>query len=176
MNSTLNFAGATREPQYPLIQAGTLVKVRLDIQQGGYNDESRGWTHNMATQGQTGAVYLKCEFKILDGEFKGRKIWSLIGLHSPKGDTYEKMGRILIKQILESSRGIDPNNTSEEANKKRCITSLADLDNITFIAEVSVGTDHKGNPKNEIKKAITIDHSEYLKHMNNNLHLEQVPF
>ena len=173
MSNLLNFAGATREPQYQLIEAGTLAKVRLDIQQGGFNDESRGWTHNIATQGKTGAVYLKCEFKILEGKFQGRKIWSLIGLHSPKGNTYEMMGRVLIKEILESSRGIDPNDTSDIANKKRCINSLADLDNITFIAEVSIGTDHKGEPKNEIKKAFTIDHPEYLKHMKNDLHLEQ---
>lgn len=165
MSSLLNFAGAAREPQYPLIQAGTLAKVRLDIQQGGFNDESRGWTKGMATRGMTGAVYLKCEFKILEGEFQSRKIWSLIGLHSPKGDSYEMMGRVLLKEILESARGIDPKDTSDIANKKRSIESLADLDNLTFVAEISVGKNHKGEDKNEIKKAITPAHPEYTKLM-----------
>jgi len=166
MSSLLNFSGAMRAPKYPLIQEGTLAKVRLDIQQGGFNDESRGWTKGMATQGKTGAVYLKCEFKILSGEFQGQKIWSLIGLHSTKGDIYEKMGRVFIKEILESSREIDPKDTSDIADKKRCIISLADLDDIIFVAEISIGTNQKGEGKNEIKKAITPDHQDYSKYMN----------
>ena len=173
MSNLLNFTGATREPQYQLIEAGTLAKVRLDIQQGGFNDEFRGLTKGMATQGMTGAVYLKCEFKILEGEFQGRKIWSLIGLHSPKGDSYERMGRVLIKEILESARGIDPKDASDIANKKRSIESLADLDNLTFVAEISIGKNHKGEDKNEIKKAITPAHSEYLKLMSYNLSLHE---
>ena len=166
MSNVLNFAGAMRAPQYPLIKEGTLAKVRLDIQQGGFNDESAGWTKDMATKGTTGAVYLKCEFKILDGKFQGRKIWSLIGLHSPKGDKYKMMGRVFIKEILESSRGIDPNDESEAANKKRSITSLADLDDSIFVAEINIGTNQKGEGKNEIKKAITPDHQDYSKYMN----------
>jgi hypothetical protein len=155
-----------RAQKYPLIPEGTIVKVRLDIQQGGFNDESEGWTKGMATRGQTGAVYLKCEYKIQDGKFQGRKIWSLIGLHSNKSDVYKTMGRVLIKEILESSRGIDPKDESDVANKKRSIESLADLDNIVFVAEISIGTNQKGEGKNEIKKAITSDHQDYSKYMN----------
>ena len=166
MSNLLNFAGATRAPQYTLIKEGTLAKVCLNIQKGGFNDASAGWTKDMATRSLNGVVYLKCKLEILDGEYKGRKIWSLIGLHSPNGDKYKKMGRVLIKEILESARNINPNDASDAANNKRSITSLADLDGIIFVAEISVGTDQKGEGKNEVKKAITPDHKDYSLCMN----------
>jgi len=160
-NSFLNFNNVERQPNFPLIPDKTLTKGRVDIKQGGYNNDKEGWDAGMATLGKTGAVYLKCEFKILSGEYKGQKVLSLIGLHSEKSPLYQQIGRQFILAILESARGIDPKDTSDIANSKRQIKSLADLDNITFISEISIGKDAHGNPKNEIKKAIAVDHPEY---------------
>ena len=72
---------------YDLIPKGTIAKVRMQIQRGGLNDDEHGWTEGYATGSDlTGAVYLNCEYTILSGEYKGRKIWSTIGLYSSKND------------------------------------------------------------------------------------------
>jgi hypothetical protein len=160
-NTFLNFNNVERQNNFLLIPEKTLAKVRLDIKQGGYNNEKEGWDAGMATFGKTGAVYLKCEYKILSGEYKGRVVLSLIGLHSEKSPLYQQIGRQFILGIIESSRGIDPNDNSEAAAKKRQLNSLSDLDNLTFVAEISVGKDANGNPKNEIKKAVPVTHSKY---------------
>ena len=68
-----------------LIPKSTLVKVRLSIRPGGFDDASQGWTGGYATRGNTGAVYLNGEFTVLEGSFSKRKIFTLIGLYSPKG-------------------------------------------------------------------------------------------
>lgn len=175
-NSFLNFNNVERQSNFPLIPDKTLAKVRLDIKQGGYNNSEQGWDANMATLGKTGAVYLKCEFKILSGEYKGQKVLSLIGLHSEKSPLYQQIGRQFLLDIIESSYGIDPKDCSDIANKKRQIKSLADLDNLTFIAEISVGKDANGNPKNEIKKAIAVDNPEYVRLMKDSHEDSNIPF
>jgi hypothetical protein len=111
-NSFLNFNNVERQSNFPLIPDKTLAKVRLDIKQGGYNNEKEGWDANMATLGKTGAVYLKCEFKILGGEYNGRKVLNLIGLYSEKSPLYQEIGRHLLLSIIESSQGIDPKDDS----------------------------------------------------------------
>lgn len=167
-NSFLNFNNVERQSNFPLIPDKTLAKVRLDIKQGGYNNDKEGWDASMATLGKTGAVYLKCEFKILGGEYNGRKVLNLIGLYSEKSPLYQEIGRQFLLAIIESSFGIDPKDDSDIANRKRHIKSLADLDNLEFVAEISVGKDANGNPKNEIKKAIAVNNPEYKTLMENN--------
>ena len=85
----------------PPMPKGTLVKVRVLIRPGGYNDPVQGWTGGYARRNaETGAVYLDGEFTALAGPFARRKIWTLIGLHSEKGDTWFKRGRALCSAPL----------------------------------------------------------------------------
>lgn len=88
-------------------------------------------------------------------------IWSLIGLHSPKGPEWANMGRSFVKAILNSSRGVDPKDNSPQAQTGRRISGFADLDGIEFLAKIDVGKDGRGDDKNEIRAAITPDHKDY---------------
>ncbi len=147
---------------YEVIPTGTLVKVRMTITPGGYDDPSQGWTDGFCTcSSTTGSVYLDCVFVVLDGKYASRKIWSMIGLHSPKGPKWAERGRTLIKSILNSAHGISNQDTSADARSARCISGLGDLDGITFVAMVSVEKDQNGEFKNIIKIAITPDHQKY---------------
>jgi hypothetical protein len=67
-----------------LIPKGTLARVRLTIRPGGFDDPSQGWTGGYATRGSTGAVYLNGAFTVTEGQYARRKIFTLIGLYSPK--------------------------------------------------------------------------------------------
>jgi hypothetical protein len=88
-----------------VIPKGTLAKVRLTIRPGGFDDPSQGWTGGSPRRAATGAVYLDAEYTVLEGPYARRKIWSLIGLYSPKGPDWANMGRSLIRGILNSARG-----------------------------------------------------------------------
>ena len=144
-----------------LIPKGTLAKVRLTIRPGGFDDASQGWTGGYATRGSTGAVYLNGEFTVLEGQYARRKIFTLIGLYSPKGPDWANMGRSLVRGMLNSSRGISDKDNSPEAQAARRINGFADLDGIEFIARIDVGTDASGDDKNEIRSAVTPDHRDY---------------
>ncbi len=163
MTSAWNdFNSADDQNSFDLIPKGTLVKVRMTIKPGGYDDPAQGWTGGYATQNQTtGSVYLNCEFVVLDGPYARRKMWSLIGLHSNKGPEWANMGRAFIKGILNSARGLHPQDSSPQAQQARRISGFADLDGIEFVGKVEMEKDQYGEDKNVIKMAITPDRKEY---------------
>ncbi|WP_123194480.1 hypothetical protein [Pannonibacter phragmitetus] len=148
-----------------LIPKGTLAKVRLTIRPGGFDDASQGWTGGYATRGSTGAVYLNGEFTVTEGQYARRKIFTLIGLYSPKGPDWANMGRSLVRGMLNSARGISDKDMSAEAQAARRINGFADLDGIEFIARIDIGTDASGDDKNEIRSAVTPDHRDYAQVM-----------
>ena len=157
-----DFNTADDQNEFDIIPKGTLAKVRMSIKPGGHDDTTQGWTGGWATQNNsTGSVYLSCEFVVLEGKYAHRKIWSLIGLHSPKGPDWANMGRAFIKGILNSARGISNKDNSPAAQNARRINGLGDLEGIEFVARVDVEKDQHGNDKNTIKIAVTPDHKEY---------------
>jgi len=160
--SYFDFNNAEDQTGFDLIPKGTLVKVRMTIRPGGFDDPGQGWTGGYATQSQTtGSVYLNCEFVVLEGKYARRKMWSLIGLHSPKGPEWANMGRAFIKGILNSARGVHPGDNSPQAQQARRIQGFQDLDGIEFVARVDVEKDQNGEDRNVVKQAITPDHKDY---------------
>jgi len=148
-----------------VIPKGTLAKVRLTIRPGGFDDPSQGWTGGYATRGSTGAVYLNGEFTVLEGPYAKRKIWTLIGLYSPKGPDWSNMGRSLIRAMLNSARGLSDKDVSPQAQAARRINGFADLDGLEFVARIDIGTDTNGDDKNEVRGAVTRDHRDYAQLM-----------
>jgi hypothetical protein len=148
-----------------LIPKGTLVKVRLTIRPGGFDDASQGWTGGYASRGNSGAVYLNGEFTVLEGPYAKRKIFTLIGLYSPKGPDWGNMGRGFVRGMLNSARGLSDKDVSPQAQAARRISGFADLDGLEFVARIDHGTDTNGEAKNEIRGAITSDHKDYAQVM-----------
>lgn len=144
-----------------LIPEGMIAKVRLTLRPGGFDDPAKGWTGGYATRGKTGSVYLSGEFTVLEGPYAQRVIFTLIGLHSPRGPAWADMGRSLIRGMLNSARGLSDRDTSVQAQTARRISGLADLDGLEFVALIGIGTDVRGREKNEIRAAVTPDHQDY---------------
>lgn len=163
MASWNDYNDAQQNPN--LIPKGTIAKVRLTIRPGGFDDPSQGWTGGFATHGSTGAVYLNGEFTVLEGPYAKRKIFTLIGLHSPKGPDWGNMGRSFVRAMLNSARGISDKDVSPQGQAARRISGFADLDGLEFVAKIEHGTDAGGETKNEIRSAVTPDHRDYAQAM-----------
>lgn len=161
-----DFNDAEQQTSFDLIPKGTLTKVRMTIKPGGFDDAARGWTDGYATESfDTGSIYLAAEFVVLEGEFAKRKLWSNIGLHSPKGDAWANMGRTFIRAALNSAYGVLPSDQSPEAQNARRIGSFSALDGIEFVARIDVEKDSKGEYRNTIKQVIEPDHKDYARLM-----------
>jgi hypothetical protein len=150
-----------------LIPKGTIAKVRLTIRPGGFSDPAQGWTGGYAKRGASGAVYLDAEYTVLEGQYAKRKIWSMIGLYSPKGPEWANMNRSFVRGMLNSARGLSDKDNSPEAQNARRISGLGDLDGLEFVARIDVGTDSNGEEKNDIRQAVTRDHKDYAAVMGN---------
>ena len=149
----MKFSNAEPQGSYEIIPEKTLAKVRLKIKGGGYDDPSNGWVGGWATKSEkTDAIYLRCEFTIIGGKYDGRKVWSLIGLHSEKSPEYCKMGRSFIRSIIDSAHGFDSEDETEVANNTRNIKGFGDLDGIEFVARIDITQDQNGDDKNECAK------------------------
>ena len=162
-----NFQDA--DPQqsgFDLIPKGVIAPMRMTVKPGGYDDQSQGWTGGYATQSfDTGAVYLAAEFVITGGEYAKRKLWSNIGLYSPKGPTWGQMGRSFIRAALNSARNVHAQDNSPHAAAARRITGFHELDGLEFLARVDIEKDSKGQDRNVVKVAVEPDHPDYAKLM-----------
>lgn len=152
---------------FPVIPHGTLAKVILHLKPGNYDDLSRNWTGGYATLNRdTKTVSLKCHFTIMEGPYAKQKVLGQIGLHSESGAYYAKLGRVFIKQMLDSAYGLHPDDQSDKAvQARRTPNGFADLEGLIFWGRISVeaGKDKKGNPKdfNRLEEAATPADEDY---------------
>lgn len=164
--SWADFNDAPEQTSYDIIPKGKLARVRMTLKPGGFDSPEHGWTGGYATRNtDTGSIYLSAEFVVLEGEYARRKIWSLIGLYSPRGPEWATMGRAFIRAMLNSARGLHPQDNGSQALAARRIQGLADLDGIEFLAKIDIDQDQHGQPKNVIKVAIQPDHKDYARLM-----------
>lgn len=156
----LDFNDAAPQRSFEVIPAGTIVKVSMWIKAGGHTDLSQGWADGWATRNpSTGAVYLNCEFTVLEGEYAKRKIWHLIGLHSEKGDEWRNMGKSFIKAILNGAHGFSEKDDSAKAQAARCINGYQELNGLEFNVLLDVEVNERDNKeRNRIETVITKDH------------------
>ncbi|CAK0774294.1 DUF669 domain-containing protein [Gammaproteobacteria bacterium] len=161
-----NFEDAEQQQEFGTIPVDTLVKVSLKLRPGGYDDESMGISGGWATQSPTtGAIYLDCEYVVLEGTYVKRRVWSKIGLYSPKGPTWTQMGRSAIRAILNSARGFSPKDNRPQAVKARCIQGFGELNGLEFLIRVGIETDQRGDNRNSLAQVIEPNHAEYAKVM-----------
>lgn len=160
--SFFDYNTAAEQSSFDLIPKGTPVRIRMTIKPGGYDDAAQGWVGGWATYSQdTGSVYLACEGVVMEGPFARRKVWWNVGLHSPKGPTWQGMGRTFVRAALNSARNVHPGDNSPQAQAARRINGFAELDGIEFAARIDIERDAKGNDKNTIKAVIEPDHKDY---------------
>jgi hypothetical protein len=166
MTAWNDFNDAEQQQSFDLIPKGTLARVRMTLKPGGFDDQAQGWTGGYATQSfETGSVYLAAEFVVLEGEYARRKLWSNIGLHSPKGPAWGQMGRSFVRAIHNSARNDHPQDNGPQAAAARRIQGFHELDGIEFLARIDIEKDGRGDLKNVIKSTVEPDHPDYARLM-----------
>ena len=149
---------------FNLIPKGALVPVLMTLKPGGHYDANQGWSDGYPTQSpKTGAVYLAAEFVITGGEYAKRKMWSNIGLYSPKGPTWTQMGRTFVRAALNSARNFLPQDNGPQAVAARRIQGFVDLDGLEFVVRVDIEKDDRGDDRNVVKMAVEPDHPDYAR-------------
>jgi hypothetical protein len=147
-----------------LIPKNTIAPVIMTIRAGSAGEG--GWL----TQSKSSPYqYLDCEFTVTSGPFARRKFWSLLmaGHSTPNEEKVAKtlgITRSKLRGILESARGIDPNDMSEAAKAKRIVTGYGDFSGVEFVARIGVqaGSGDYAD-KNTFEAAVPVTSPEYAK-------------
>lgn len=159
----MDFNNAPEQKESGLIPSGTIAVVHLTIRPG--NAGEGGW-EKRSKAGDSQA--LDCEFTVVEGPFAKRKFWTLFTI-SGTTEGHEKAAAISgsrIRGILESARGIRPDDESDTAKNARRIASYGELDGLRFIAKIGVEIgkgDFKGRDKNLLDFAVTPDRQAWRK-------------
>ena len=103
---------------YELIPDGTIAKVSMLVKPGGEGEG--GWL----TQAASGNLYLNCEFVVTEGKYARRKFWQVLvlvgGKKNEKGESMSaNISKATLRAIVESAKGVDPKDTSEDAKAKK---------------------------------------------------------
>jgi hypothetical protein len=157
----LDFNAAEPQREIGLIDDGTVAVVQINVRPGNAGDG--GWLKR-SKAGESEA--LDCEFTVVDGPYAKRKFWTLFTLGGIS-EGQKKAGDISgskIRGILESARGIRPDDQSDTAKAARQIGDWGDLDGLRFIAKIGVEKGKDGfKDKNVLEAAITPDRTAWKK-------------
>ena len=155
-----DFNDAELQNNFNLIPVNTIAKARLFIKPG--NDAS----DLFITRSKGGdTAYLNCEYIILDGQYAKRKVFDKIGLEG--AERWVAMGKARIRAILESAKGINPKDSSDNAIQARHINSFEELNNLDLVIKIGVEKDKLGQypDKNRVLSIITPEHFSYAEFM-----------
>jgi hypothetical protein len=159
MTIDLNEAGGQRE--FDLIPADTIVTLAIKVRGGGAGpDGALKRSKGGSSEG------LDLELTVCDGPFIKRKLWVLLTL---QGETegHAEAGRIAataLRAIIESARGVRPDDQSETAKQQRRLESYLELDGMRFVGRIGIEPAKNGyDAKNKLASVITPDMKAWRK-------------
>jgi hypothetical protein len=159
--TSFDFNDADQQRSFDIIPANTICTLQLTIRPGGAGDD--GWLKRSADGNSEG---LDCEFTVAGGPHDKRKLWQLFTLRgtTPGHAEAGEISRNTLRAILESARGIRPDDKSEAALNARKPSGWGDFDQLRFIARVGVRPPRDGyQAKNTILEVITPDRQAWTK-------------
>lgn len=156
-----DFNGAETQREGSLIPEDTIAVVHLTVRPGNAGDG--GWLKRSKT-GDSQA--LDCEFTVVEGNFAKRKFWSLFTVEGTT-EGHAKAAEISasrLRGILESARGIRPDDESDAAKNARRVNSWGDFDGLRFVAKIGIEKGKDGyKDKNSLASVVTPDKKDWTK-------------
>jgi hypothetical protein len=173
-NYDYNFAGVKPDIR-EVIPAQTKLLLKFNYTPGGYGPDGKPTNGGPLTKSKATAenpnpdvLYLKSEFTVMRGPYKGRKFWSnltVVGgqVNEQGASKGGKITRETIRLILDSANGLSSKDDSPEAAAKRVLPQgFQSLQNITFVGTAKVEPAQGNYPeKNVLGSVLTIDNKQY---------------
>lgn len=150
-----------------LIPDGTFAKLQMKIKPGNANGLEPADNGLLTASTSSNVKYLACEFEVVAGEFKGRKFWENLTIQGGKTDKNGNsigwnMAKNIIRGMIDSTAGLNPDDKSPEANAKRRFQSFSQLQGITFAGRIQVEPQDNDYPdKNKLANCIYAGDERY---------------
>jgi hypothetical protein len=156
---SFDFNDANEQRSFDLIPADTIATVQMKIRPGHAGED--GWLRR-SKDGDSEA--LDCELTVIDGSYAKRELWSLFTVKgATEGHaTAREISRQRLRAILESARGIRPDDQSEAARKARAVGGWEDFNGIKFVAKIGIEPAKNGfRARNTLLEVITPNRKEW---------------
>jgi len=154
-----------------LIPDGTVVRGVLMFQGGDHMmpDFSQNAMF-FKKSAHTSAVWMPIEMTIVGGQFDKRKVWQNIFVH---GDAIDEatgvskarlIGLDTIRKIVNSAHNLSATDMSQEAQAKRQINGVEDLQGleVCFVVGIEKSNDPQYADKNRIKTFLSPDSADFI--------------
>jgi hypothetical protein len=149
----LDLNNADPQREFDIIPAGTVAELAVKVRPGNAGDDGR-----LRTSKDGHSEGLDLELTVTTGEHAKRKLWTLFTLDG-KTDGHVEAARISaskIRAMLESARGVMPDDESDTAKAARKLNHFGELNGLRFLARIGVNPARNGfKAKNMLDVVIT---------------------
>ena len=155
---------------FSLIPHGTIARAILYIkpQLDGVRIPDLAQDAIFRQSAHSSAKWIECEFTIVGGEFDKRKVWHNIFFDGDKKNQNgvsgsKEIGLRTLRGIVDSAKGLSPNDVSPEANALRQIPSLEAINGMEICMKIAVEKGTNGYAdKNKMMVALATNSKEYI--------------
>ena len=166
----LNNANVSEAPQMErtLIPAGTVCRAVISVKLGDMEIPEFGTGHWFKASQSSKAKWMELEFTVIGGDFYGRKVWDKIFVDGDKlGNSgipqAKEIGLSTLRTIIESAFNIVPTDVSPEAQARRQIQGVNDLNGMEICAKVGIKKGTNGySDQNKLTAAITPNQKDFI--------------
>ena len=166
----LNNAPVSEAPQMErtLIPAGTVCRAVIVVKLGDMELPEFGSGHWFKASQSSKAKWMELEFTVVGGEHDRRKFWDRIFVDGDKmGQSgiplAKEIGLQTLRQIIESANNIDPSDMSPQAQQRRNISGVMDLNGMEICAKVGIKKGTNGySDSNKLTAAITPNQKDFI--------------
>lgn len=166
----LNNAPVSDAPQMErtLIPAGTVCRAVIIVKMGDIELQEFGAGQWFKQSQSSKAKWMELEFTIVGGEHDRRKFWDRIFVDGDKmGQSgipqAKEIGLQTLRQIIESANSLDPSDMSPEAQQRRNISGVMDLNGMEICAKVGIKKGNNGySDSNKLTAALTPNQKDFI--------------
>jgi len=148
----INFKTAKTQRNFEPVPDG-LYPLHLTIKPGG--TEPDGWGKE-SKDGQS--IGLDMEFTVVEGEGAGRKIFSRLTISgtTSKHEEAAEISKGTLRAILESARGVRPDDMSDAAIQACSVDSYDDMNDLRFLGKVGIQAAQNGYDAKNVLRYVVI--------------------
>lgn len=153
---------------FELIPMNTIVRAIINVKPGDIQIPDYGPGNWFKASQSTRAKWMELEFTIVGGPFDRRKFWDRVFVDGDKmGQSgmpeAKEIGLRTLRAIIDSANGLDPADMSPEAQQRRTISGVGQLNGMEICAKVGIKKGTNGySDQNKMTAALTPKDKGYI--------------
>ena len=154
--------------EFSLIPNGAVSRAVMVVKGGDVELPEFGAGQWFKKSQSSNAKWMEIEFTCVGGEFDRRKFWSKIFVDGDKLGTSgmpvaKEIGLRTLRSIIESANNLDPADMSEQAQQRRNISGVFDLNAMEICAKIGIKKGTNGySDQNQLMAAMTPNQTGFI--------------